>query len=479
MLASFFLIALAFSSLTISLADSSANITKTNAKILLLRITGGIGPAMQMYVEQGLDEAQKIAAKAVVLQIDTPGGLGASMRGIIKAMLASKVPVFTYVAPGGARAASAGTFIVYASSFAAMAPGTHIGAATPVSVAGGGSQGKKDKSAPESGDSKADNSRESSSAERQSTTQGKAVSQATAMRQKVTNDSVAFIRSLAQMHGRDIDFAERSVIDAATLTAKEALQKKVINAVAKDRFSMLRQAQGARILVAGNSMTFRLGSYVWQDYQPTWNIKFLQVITNPAIAYFLLMAGIYGLFLEFTHPGTMIPGVIGGICLLLGLYALQLLPINYAGLSLLIFGVALMIGEAFIPQIGVMGIGGVIAFAVGSFMLLDTQSPTFMLAKWLIILLSIISAAFFIVVGRLAMRSRRQAIVSGVTPLIGCTAMVEVSRSESGVDMFYVFLQSERWRVSCEETLHQGDLVRVIAVEGVVLKVVIAPGLKQ
>lgn len=465
-------------------------VSTTSTPVLVLRVQTGIGPAIQTYVEQGLAAAQSKHAQAVILTIDTPGGLSASMRGIVKAMLKSPVPVFSYVAPSGGRAASAGTFLVYASAFAAMAPGTTLGAATPVSIGGGASKpaanpskaaAKDPKKSPAEASAKnvsKNVSKDASTATPLKTEKSlkdiagtddspAAVGEVTAMRQKVTNDSVAFIRSLAQMHRRNLDFAQRAVTEAATLTASEALQQGVVNAVAQDIPSLLQQANRQHMLVAGKQQQFHLQHYHLLHYQPSWKIKFLSVITAPSVAYFLLMAGIYGLFLEFAHPGAVAPGVLGAISLVLGLYALQLFPINYAGLGLLVIGVGFMIGEAVMPSFGMLGIGGVIAFAMGSMMLINTQHPSYQVAKTMIILFSILSAAVFIGIGRLAMRSRQRPLVSGVSPLLGQQAVLQAGTGNH----FYVHLQSERWRVHCDQPLRAGQTVKVVAVNGVSLKV--------
>ena len=431
---------------------SAAALART-ATVVVLQLNAPIGPALQTYVQQGLAQAERQHAAAVVLQVDTPGGLGTSMRGIIQAMLRSPVPVFTYVAPSGARAASAGTFIVYASAFAGMAPGTHLGAATPVSITGGGAKQPKP----------AEQAKNSPATKKTSP----AVGQATAMRQKVTNDSVAFIRGLAQLHGRNPDFAVRAVTEAATMTASEAVKAKVVNVEAKNLATLLQAARGKMLLVNGQRQKFNLGVYSLKHIEPSWQIKLLSIITSPSMAYFLLIAGAYGLFFEFSNPGFVAPGVVGAICLLLGFYALQLLPINYAGLALLGLGVGFMIAEALMPGVGVLGLGGVIAFFIGSMMLIDTGHPAFQIARGLIIILSLLSAAFFIVVGRLAMRSRRQPVVSGTSPLIGMQATVTVGAG----DRFYVFLQSERWQVTCTDKLRGGERVEVVSTQGVILAV--------
>ena len=412
----------------------------SHSKVLVLQVKDGIGPAIQSYIERGLEQADKLHVNAVVLEIDTPGGLDRSMRNIVQALLASKIPVITYVAPSGARAASAGTFILYGSAIASMAPGTNLGAATPVSI--GGTDSDKSKA----GD------------------KGAAPS---AMQKKIRNDAGAYIRSLAQLHGRNSEFAVNSVSKAATLTAQEALAKKVINYMADDIPSLLQQANGAKAIVAGKSITLSWHKPTLVYYQQDWRTKLLAIITDPSIAYFLLLAGVYGLFLEFMHPGMVAPGVIGAICLLFGAYALQLLPINYVGLGLIALGIGFMIAEAFVASFGVLGLGGVVAFAAGSLLLFDTAHPAFQVSLPAIAALSLLSLAFFIGVARLALRARERPVVSGRSTLLGKTALLE-----SGPEgKFYVFLESEHWQVVSASKLHVGQKVRVIKSEGVILQV--------
>ncbi|MEO1944549.1 MAG: nodulation protein NfeD, partial [Candidatus Thioglobus sp.] len=384
--------------------------------VLVLHVKAGIGPAIQSYIERGLEHATAVRASAVVLELDTPGGLDSSMRNIVKSILASPVPVISYVAPSGSRAASAGTFIVYASALAAMAPGTNLGAASPVSVSG-------DNIGSQNSDS---------------------VVKKSSLQKKVSNDAQAYIRSLAQLNKRNSKFAVLAITKAATLTAKEALAKNVINYIADDVPSLLQQANGAQAVVAGKLVTLQLGQAKLLHYQQDWRTKILAVITDPSIAYFLLLAGVYGLFLEFMHPGMVAPGVIGAICLFFGAYALQLLPINYAGLALIALGLAFMIAEAFIASFGILGLGGVLAFAAGSLLLFDTDNPAFQVSRAAIAGFSIFSLVMFIVVARFALRSRQQPVVSGSDTLIGQLAELEAGPAGK----FYVFLQSEHWQVS-------------------------------
>ncbi len=322
-----------------------------------LTLDGPIGPAAAEYFDDASKRAAADGAKAIVLRLDTPGGLLDSMRQIIARMLACKIPVLVYVAPDGARAASAGTYILYAGQIAAMAPATHVGAATPVSV-GGGSPWSSDKP-PVKGDS----SRREGPAE-----EGDAESH------KTLNDAIAYIRSLAQLRGRNVGWAEQAVRGAVTLTAGEAAEMHVIDFVATDVSDLLAKADGRKVEVGDHTVTLQLKGLSVRDYLPSARTRFLAIITNPTIAYILLLAGIVGLFLEATHPGVLLPGIAGGICLLVGLYALELLPVSYAGLALMALGIGLLAAEMVTPTAGALGIGGVIAFVVGSVMLMNTGS---------------------------------------------------------------------------------------------------------
>src|SRR5688500_6172604 len=299
--------------------------------VLVVPVEGAIGRASADFVRRALARAEKDKAQLVVLQMDTPGGLDTSMREMIKHILASPVPVATYVAPSGARAASAGTFILYASHHAAMAPGTNLGAASPVSIGGGGTGQKDDKK-----DSGVDT-----------------------MTKKVTNDAVAYIRSLAQLRGRNADWGEKAVREAVSLPAEEAVKLKVIDHVAKDVPDLLKK------LGKGNAQIVQV--------EVDWRTKILAVITNPSVAYILILLGIYALIFEFTNPGLILPGVVGAICILLALYSFNLLPVNYAGLALMLLGIAFMVAEAFLPAFGSLGIGGLITFVLGSMSLIATD----------------------------------------------------------------------------------------------------------
>jgi len=416
--------------------------------IIQLEINDVIGPATADYIERNLQKAVDSQAMAVLICMDTPGGLDISMRQIIKQIIASPIPVISYVAPSGARAASAGTYILYASHIAAMAPATNLGAATPVQFSGfGGFDDDKDKS--DKNDDKA-----------------KPLSDS--MTQKMVNDAAAYIRGLAKMHGRNEQWAEKAVREAASLSASEALKLNVIDIVAVDVTALLRQLQGRKVNVSGKEIIFDTGHIEIKSIKPDWRSQFLAVITNPSIAYILLMVGIYGLIFEFSNPGSIVPGTIGGICLLMALYALQLLPVNYAGMGLILLGIALMIAEAFVTSFGILGLGGIVAFVIGSVILMDTDVPGFGIDMGLVAGFALSSAVFFIVAIGLILKSRHRPIVSGKEEMIGCVG--EVIDDFTGTGMIHI--HSENWRAACDQPLRKKEKVRVTAIEGLLLQVI-------
>jgi len=417
--------------------------------IIQLEINGVIGPAIADYIERNLQKAFDSQAVSVLIKMDTPGGLDASMRRIIKQIISSPIPVITYVSPGGARAASAGTYILYASHIAAMAPATNLGAATPVQIGGFGSF-EKDKDKPAQDEDKK-----------------KVKPLSDPMTHKMVNDASAYIRGLAKMHGRNEQWAEQAVREAASLSAEEALKLNVIDIVAIDVSDLLKQLQGRKINVSGKDLVFNTGKIEIQIIKPDWRSQFLAVITNPSIAYILLMVGIYGLVFEFSNPGSIVPGTVGGICLLLALYALQLLPVNYAGVGLIMFGIALMTAEAFAPSFGILGFGGVVAFVIGSVILIDTDIPGFGINLGLVAGFALSSAAFFIIAIGLLLKSRHRPIVSGKEEMLGCVGVVLDDFSGTGM----VRIHSESWRASCDQTLHKNEKVKVTAIDGLLLQV--------
>lgn len=405
----------------------------------LLKIKGAIGPATQDFIHKEINQAIVEKAPAIIFQLDTPGGLSDSMREIIQDILASPIPIITYVAPSGARAASAGTFIVYASHLAAMAPGTNIGAASPVSV---GMPGKDS---------------ENQKKEKLSTEELKA-----------KQDAQAYIRSLAELRGRNVEWAEQAVSKAASLTAQQALQQKVIDIIADNINDLLLKANGKNVQVQGKIQILQSQAWTIKEIKPNWRIRLLTTITNPSVAYILLIVGVYGLFFEFMNPGFIMPGVAGIIALLLALYAFQLLPIDYAGLALIIVGLGFIIAEIFVPAFGALGIGGAIAFLTGSIMLLKPGGEGFNLPIQLIIAMTVITVLFFLGIIAVAIRARRAPIVSGREGMIGQIGEVVIDHNE-----IWVHIMGERWRAICDQELKSGQKIKVTGVQD--LKLLVTP----
>lgn len=408
---------------------------------VVLDIDGAIGPATAEYVHAGLAEAARRNARVVVLRLDTPGGLSSSMREIIHDILDSPVPVIAYVAPSGARAASAGTYILYASHLAAMAPSTHLGAATPVALGGGLFGGDKK-----------DDKKDAKSAEEA----------------KAVNDAIAYIRSLAQLRGRNAEWAEKAVREAATLTNSEAKEQRVIELIADSLTDLLQQADGRSVKLGSRELTLSTRGLKTETVAPDWRSKLLATITNPNIAYLLLLAGIYGILFEFFSPGAVLPGVIGGISLLIAAYALNLLPINYAGVGLLLLGVAMMVGEAFAPS-GALAVGGVVAFAVGSLFLFSGDVPGFELSWTVVASATAVSLALFAIALAAVWRSHRRTVVIGDAALVGSAGEV-VRWGDNGGE---VQVRGERWRATSATPLAPGQRVRILSRRDLTL--VIAP----
>jgi membrane-bound serine protease (ClpP class) len=416
------------------------------SEVWVVELDGAITPASASYFIRALGDAHDANAAALVVRLDTPGGLDESMRDMIKEILASRIPVVFYVAPNGSRAASAGTYLLYASHVAAMAPATNVGSSTPVNIGGG--QFPSPTEQPEgSGEEPA--------------------AGASTMERKVVNDAVAYIRGLATLRGRNADWAEQTVREAANLPAAEALEMNVIDVVAENLDALLAALDGRTIAVEGGSVTLDLANAEIVTVIPDWRDELLAMITNPSVAYILLMLGLYGLILEFYNPGFGVPGVIGVICLLLGAYALQMLPISYAGLALLLVGIALMVAEVVTPTVGVLGAGGLVAFVAGSIMLFDSELPGYRVSLPIIAAAALASAGIFVLGLGAAARARRLKVSTGREAMLGASAVALEDFAERG----RVRAFSETWNARSPHPVRKGDSLRITSIDGLVLTV--------
>jgi len=442
----------------------------------VLEINGAIGPATSRYVVRGLEAAQTRGSRLVVIQMDTPGGLDTAMRDIIRAILASPIPVVSYVAPPGSRAASAGTYILYASHIAAMAPATNLGAATPVSIGGEPAPAPPERNTPQDSDRKAPSDSEHAAKQDAEHNKGKphdspaeptpgTAAPASAMERKIINDAVAYIRGLAELRGRNVEWAEQAVRGAASLSATAALQQKVVDVLARDLPDLMAQIDGREVRVLNGTVKLATRGLPVVYMKPDWRTQLLSVITNPTVAYGLLLIGIYGLLFEGYNPGAVFPGVVGAVSLLIALFAFQILSVNYAGLALVALGVGMIVAEFFFPAFGSLGLGGLVAFVVGSLILFDTDVPGMNIGLPVIAAVATVGGLVIVAIVWIASRSLRRPVSTGVQVMVGDRAEVFESFDGRG----RVRYGGEIWNARSSAAVLQGQPVRIVKVEGLTL----------
>ncbi len=430
------------------------------APVVILTLEGAVSPATADYTVRGIRQAAEQGAELVILRIDTPGGLDTAMRKIIKEILASPVPVATFVAPGGARAASAGTYILYASHIAAMAPATNLGAATPVAIGvmPGSEPGKDAPREPKGDDANKKSGKQDGAAKPEA-------SPKSTMTQKQIHDAAAYIRSLAQLRGRNAEWGERAVRESVSLSAAEAHKLKVTDIVARDVNDLLKQVHGRKITVQGVERTLNTEAAEVVAIEPDWRSRLLAVIADPSLALILMMIGIYGLIYEFMSPGFVLPGVVGAICLLLAMYAFQMLPINYAGLGLILLGLAFIVAEAFLPSFGALGIGGAVALVIGSVILIEPQAGGYAVPLAFSVTLGLASAAIVFAIVAMAAKARKRPVVSGSEEMIGAPGVVDMQAEG------WARVHGENWRIVSSVPLARGQKIRVTGMDGLTLSV--------
>ena len=441
--------------LTLAALGRGASTVATAEPAAMIDLDGPIAPAMSRYIERAILDAQSRHSPLIILRMDTPGGLDTSMRDIIKTILASPVPVVTYVAPPGARAASAGTYILYASHIAAMAPGTNLGAATPISIGGESPDAPGNPIAPATAPASSPAAKSPAASP----------APTTASERKAVNDAVAYIRSLAQLRGRNAEWGESAVRGAASLSAEDALAQHVIDVVANDVPDLLRRLDGRTVRIAEHELVLHTANLAVNRIGPDWRQRLLIVLTHPTIAYGLLLIGIYGLLLEGYNPGAVLPGVVGALSLLLALYAFELLAVNFAGVALVALGAGLIVLEFFMPAFGSLGIGGLIAFVIGSIILFDNPAQGLRVALPLIAGFSIAGALIIAAITWLAARSRRRPVATGAEAMMG--GLVEVVSHAR--DHCVVRYGGELWNAHASVALHVGQRARIIRVTGLTL----------
>jgi membrane-bound serine protease (ClpP class) len=425
------------------------------AEAVMIEVKGPIGPAISDFIQRNIEKAVGQGSQAIILKMDTPGGLDTAMREIIKAILASQIPVVTYVSPSGARAASAGTYILYASHVAVMAPATNLGAATPIPIGPGATPGEGEKK--KSNDEKDGKAEQDDGA---SSPQG-------AMQRKIVNDAVAYIRSLADLRGRNADWAEEAVRSGESLTAEAALEQNVIDFIADDVDALLGKLHGRKVKMQSSELVIDTEGWNVVTIEPDWRTKFLAVITDPNVAYLLMLLGVYGLLFELYSPGAVIPGLVGAIALLLALYAFQVLPVNYAGAALILLGIALMVTELVTPTFGAVGVAGVVAFIVGSVILFDTDVEGFQISMPLVVTVGAAAAVIFSATIIIALKQRRRPIASGQEEMIGALAEALETFEGSGK----VRTHGEIWYARAQQPVTAGQKLRIKNVHGLTLEV--------
>lgn len=478
--------------LLFSLFLFSHAVAQTNASALLLEVDGPIGPATTEYLSSAMNYAEVQNHSLIVIRLDTPGGLTESTRDIVKLIRASSIPVATWVAPEGARAASAGTYILYGSHIAAMAPATNLGAATPVSIGPTSpsaptqpqpASDPEDRQGNENRSGNTPTNTDEESAQTQQTDQQESAQPNSAIplpgsasERKAINDAAAWIRGLAQATGRNVEWAEQAVREGVSITAEEALSNNVIDVIAGSLDTLLSAIDGREVSIKGEPKTLVTSGLTIERQSPGWRSRVLAVITNPTLAYMLLMLGIYGLLLEGYNPGSLVPGTIGAIALLTALYAFQILPVNYAGLLLIFLGIGLMIAEAFVPSFGILGIGGLSALVIGSIILMDTEAPGFEIAIEMIAAIALGSGLGLALLITLAVKAWRRPVMSGSNEILHATgeAITNIDETQG-----QVWVLSERWQARSQQYIPQGTQVRVVGRDGLVLSVALVPAESQ
>lgn len=420
--------------LLVVLSCARSTTTAPNDAVLIHRliVDGVVSPVMSEFIVNSIEDAENAEATLVVIELNTPGGLDPSMREIIQKILASEVPVAVYVSPPGGRAASAGTFIAMAAHIAAMAPNTSIGAAHPVTIGMGGEDAGED------------------------------------MVAKVTNDAVSYIRSLAKTRGRNEDWAERAVRKSASLHAEDALEEGVIEYVADDLEDLLAQLDGAEIKIGDRAVELELKNYVIEEIRPGFRQQFLAVITNPNIAYILLILGFYGLIFELSNPGAILPGIAGGICIILALYGLATLPVNYAGVALILFALLLFVAEVKVTSHGMLAIGGALSMLLGSIILIDTPVGYLRVSLSVIVPAVVTTVLFFLFAVGMGIRAQRRKPTTGDRGMVGSYGRAETPVGPAGGR---VFVHGEYWSATADGEVPQGSQVEVIEAKGLVIKV--------